>query len=229
MKNRRNYYRILQVQPDAPIAIIRASYRTQMRELGKHPDLGGSVSGAAVLNEAYETLSNPESRAEYDKKLALKFADARQQTRSSSKEPATLSLCPFCKKPMLRNPQPGAICLICQTPVQSAPIASSFASGKRTLFRTKRSEQIRYYCTWPDKPRQGVMVDFSPKGVRFICEEKLVPKTVLKISSRFFEASGIITNSQEKISGRQKQHVVGVYFLAVNFMDSRGNLLSTSA
>jgi predicted transcriptional regulator len=33
MKNRRNYYRILQVQPDAPVEIIRASYRTMMREL----------------------------------------------------------------------------------------------------------------------------------------------------------------------------------------------------
>jgi hypothetical protein len=73
------------------------------------------------------------------------------------------------------------------------------------------------------------MVDCSPKGMRFICEEKLVPKTALKISSRFFEASGVITNSQEKISGGRKQYVVGVCFMAVNFTDSRGNLLSTSA
>ena len=28
MRNRRNYYRLLQVQPDAPLEIIRASYRT---------------------------------------------------------------------------------------------------------------------------------------------------------------------------------------------------------
>lgn len=33
MMNRRNYYRILQVQPDAPPEIIRASYRTLMKEL----------------------------------------------------------------------------------------------------------------------------------------------------------------------------------------------------
>jgi len=227
MKNRRNYYRILQVQPDAPIEIIRASYRTQMRELGIHPDLGGSVFGASVLNEAYETLSNPERRAAYDKTLSLKFIDPRQVS-SSSRQPAAAALCLFCKKPLPRNPEPGAICAICQTPVQSAQNATSPSSGKRTLSRTRHSEQIKYYCTWPGQASQGVMVDFSPKGMRFVCEEKLVPKTVLKISSHFFEASGVITNSQEKISGGQKQYVVGVCFMAVNFTDSRGNLLSTS-
>jgi curved DNA-binding protein CbpA len=227
MKNRRNYYRILQVQPDAPFEIIRASYRTQMRELRKHPDLGGSVFGAAVLNEAYETLSNPERRAEYDKKLSLKTANPRQ-VRLSSRQPAAHALCPFCKTPLPQNPEPGAICSICRTPIQSAPIAPSFSSGKRTLSRTRHSEQINYCCTWPAKTRQGAMVDFSPKGMRFVSEEKLVPKTVLKISSRFFEASGVITNSQEKISGGQKQYMVGVCFIAVNFTNPRGNLLSTS-
>ena len=65
MRNRRNYYRILQVQPDAPVEIIRASYRTLMLELKRHPDLGGSNSDASVLNEAYEVLANPERRAAY--------------------------------------------------------------------------------------------------------------------------------------------------------------------
>jgi|WetSurMetagenome_2_1015567.scaffolds.fasta_scaffold549763_1 hypothetical protein len=228
MKNRRNYYRILQVQPDASIEVIRASYRTQMLELGKHPDLGGEVLGAAVLNEAYETLSNPERRAEYDKKLSPKLADHRQ-VRSNSGQPVPSAFCPFCKTPLPPKPEPGAICSICRTPVQSAPISSSFSSGKRTLSRTRHSEQFKYYCTWPGKARQGAMIDFSPKGMRFFCEDKLVPKTVVKISSRFFEASGVITNSQGKISGGQKQHEVGVCFLAVNFIEFRGNLLSTSA
>ncbi len=228
MKNRRNYYRILQVQPDASIEVIRASYRTQMRELGKHPDLGGSVFGATVLNEAYETLNNPERRAEYDKKLFLKLTNAKQ-VRSNVSQPITSAICPFCKYPLPGKPEPGAICPICRSPVHSAPIAPSFSSGKRALSRTRHSEQIKYYCTWPDEARQGAMIDFSPKGMRFFCEETLAPKTVVKISSCFFEASGVITNSQEKISGGQKQYAVGVCFLAVNFIEFRGNLLSTSA
>ena len=53
MKNRRNYYRLLQVQPDAPREVIRASFRTLIRELKHHPDLGGSDGDAALLIAAY--------------------------------------------------------------------------------------------------------------------------------------------------------------------------------
>lgn len=72
MKNRRNYYRILQVQPDAPPEIIRASYRTLMKELKAHPDVGGEHSSAYLINEAYETLSNGDRRAAYDKTLRVR-------------------------------------------------------------------------------------------------------------------------------------------------------------
>jgi curved DNA-binding protein CbpA len=41
MTNRRNHYRTLFVQPDASIEVIRANYRTLMRKLKLHPDLGG--------------------------------------------------------------------------------------------------------------------------------------------------------------------------------------------
>jgi len=72
MNNRRNYYRILQVQPDAPPEIIRASYRTLMKEMKAHPDVGGEHSSAYIINEAYETLSDCGRRAEYDKKLKMR-------------------------------------------------------------------------------------------------------------------------------------------------------------
>ncbi|KPK01049.1 MAG: hypothetical protein AMK71_07005 [Nitrospira bacterium SG8_35_4] len=72
MNNRRNYYRILQVQPDAPLEIIRASYRTLMKELKAHPDVGGEHASAYLINEAYETLSDSDRRAEYDKRLKMR-------------------------------------------------------------------------------------------------------------------------------------------------------------
>ena len=66
MHNRRNLYRVLQVQPDAPDEIIKSSYRTLMQKLGAHPDLGGDQWNAALINDAYSILSNPEKRAQYD-------------------------------------------------------------------------------------------------------------------------------------------------------------------
>lgn len=68
-KNQRNYYRVLFVQPDAPMEIVQSSYRTIMQKLKAHPDLGGDTWNASVINEAYQTLIDPELRASYDKLL----------------------------------------------------------------------------------------------------------------------------------------------------------------
>jgi DnaJ-class molecular chaperone len=69
VKNKRNYYRILYVQPDAPTALIRASYQTLMQKLRQHPDLGGRHWNASIINEAYRVLVDPEKRDAYDRVL----------------------------------------------------------------------------------------------------------------------------------------------------------------
>ena len=69
VKNKRNYYRILHVQPDAPAAIIRASYRTLMQKLKQHPDLGGENWNASIINEAHEVLIDADKRRAYDRIL----------------------------------------------------------------------------------------------------------------------------------------------------------------
>ncbi|MEQ8232155.1 MAG: J domain-containing protein [Gammaproteobacteria bacterium] len=68
-QNQRNLYRVLYVQPDAPPAIIQASYRTLMQKLRAHPDLGGDAWNAAVINRAFEVLSDPRKRRAYDEAL----------------------------------------------------------------------------------------------------------------------------------------------------------------
>ncbi len=69
MQNRRNYYRILQVQPDAPIEVIKNNYRTLLQKLRLHPDLGGDPWNASQINQAWQTLRDPRQRAAYDKQL----------------------------------------------------------------------------------------------------------------------------------------------------------------
>ncbi len=70
-RNRRNYYRILHVQPDAPAAVVKSSYRAMMLSLEMHPDRGGEHWNAALINEAYGILSDPAKRERYDQKLDL--------------------------------------------------------------------------------------------------------------------------------------------------------------
>jgi hypothetical protein len=63
---RRDYYRVLQVDPSAHAEVVRAAYRTLLRVLGHHPDLGGKDAEARTIIEAYQTLGKPERRHAYD-------------------------------------------------------------------------------------------------------------------------------------------------------------------
>jgi hypothetical protein len=225
MKNRRNYYRILQVQPDAPVEIIHASYRTLMRDLKLHPDLGGSTEEASLVNEAYDTLKDPQRRAVYDDDLFRQFT---MRIGQLARKAGIASACPVCGKVLSRKPEPGEICPNCRTPLQSEMEPEFAKTNARTISRTKSSIGIEYYSVWPGQSKKGRMMDFSPKGMRFMCDEKIAPQTVLKISCNLFEASGIVTNVSEETDREKKNHAIGVFFLAVRFADPRGTFFSTS-
>ncbi len=83
MVKTRDHYELLGVLRDAPQEVITAAYRAQMLALKKHPDLGGDSDEAARINEAYETLSDPARRAEYDANLGP-AVQAREEEPSSA-------------------------------------------------------------------------------------------------------------------------------------------------
>jgi hypothetical protein len=226
MKNRLNYYRILQVQPDAVPEIINSSYRIMMRELKKHPDLGGSTDEAALLNEAHHVLSDPVQRAAYDNELFHQFI---QSPRARAEKPVAWASCPICQCPLSQEAAPGDMCPRCRMPLPSdRPMEPTKLKG-RSFERKTISDHIHYYAAWPGKAKQGRMIDFSPKGVRFIAGEALTVGSVLKISCKLFEASGKITHVNEEISVGKRCYSVGVCFFAVRFTESRGTFFSASA
>jgi molecular chaperone DnaJ len=66
----RDLYGLLGVPRDATPERIRAAYRKLARRC--HPDVGGgSAEQFRALQQAYETLSNPETRARYDRALDM--------------------------------------------------------------------------------------------------------------------------------------------------------------
>jgi len=67
----RDFYGLLGVPRDATPARIKAAYRRLARRW--HPDAGATSSDERFreLQHAYDTLSNPEKRARYDRALAL--------------------------------------------------------------------------------------------------------------------------------------------------------------
>lgn len=62
-----DYYEVLQVHPSAHPAVIRKVYHVLLLELKYHPDLGGDVERAQLINEAFAVLSDPQRREEYDR------------------------------------------------------------------------------------------------------------------------------------------------------------------
>ena len=86
----RSYYDILQVTPAADLEVIQSAYRVLARKY--HPDRSLSPSAAArmgELNQAYNVLKNPATRAAYDLARAREAA-ARRDLES--------------RRPILRNP-----------------------------------------------------------------------------------------------------------------------------
>ena len=68
MANKRDYYEVLGVAKDADEATIKKAYRTLAKK--NHPDANPDDPGAEErfkeINEAYQVLSNPQKRAQYD-------------------------------------------------------------------------------------------------------------------------------------------------------------------
>lgn len=69
----KNYYEILQISPNASPEIIEKAYKTLAKKY--HPDMQQNVNKQVAenlmkeLNEAYETLSNPQKKEIYDQSL----------------------------------------------------------------------------------------------------------------------------------------------------------------
>jgi DnaJ-class molecular chaperone len=89
MNNRRNFYRILHVQPEAPFEIIKASYRSLMTKLKVHPDLGGDHESAVLINQAYAVLSDPKKRKQYDEMLHSRKSQGRGHPAHEANKPSS--------------------------------------------------------------------------------------------------------------------------------------------
>ena len=227
MENRRNYYRVLQVQPDAPLEIIQASYRTLMKKLKHHPDLGGDEWNAAVINEAYETLTDHHKRREYDKKLLTHYSKRTFPDNGLSENHSTNTSCPFCKSMLSRKAEPEENCPSCMSPLKPVQTGERGTQNQhRSIDRIKKSGTLTYYSSWPQQGKEARILDLSPKGVRFHCAEELKKDSVIKLNSPLLSAIARVVNVKKEVQG--VLHSVGAQFLTVAFINPKGSFFSTA-
>lgn len=232
--NRRNYYRILQIQSDAPITVITASYRALKKSLSQD---------AALLDEAYRVLSNPTTREQYDAIFAaslFQVSDEPVQANTNLPEPAVdhkntsqfaiesyraliTHFCSFCKTPHVRQTSlyQSETCLECASPLFVLNHENPEASH-RTMMRVNIRGELMFYLFWPSKPYQGLFQDLSPTGIRFLTKTTLDSHDVIKIDAPNFQAVAEVTH--KRYEGNWIS--VGTRFIAVKFDQCHGNFIT---
>ena len=231
MENRRNYYRVLHVQPDAPAAVIKATYRTLMQNLKMHPDLGGDNWNAILVNEAYEVLSDPLKRERYDRVLLKKLRQRQPQERVDSLQPSNLGRghCLFCKTIFLIVPgrPTNELCSDCRSPLQGNDSEEREITLRRIAARIEESFDITYYTYWPQSPHRAIATDFSPTGIAIVAPDRFFVGQLVKIDSEILGAVAQVKN-HEAIGGSSTPVRVGLKFLTVSFNLPRGTFVGVT-
>ncbi|MFK8024988.1 MAG: DnaJ domain-containing protein [Ilumatobacter sp.] len=239
---RRNHYRLLHVQHDAPHAVVRSSYRAMMRELEAHPDRGGDVWHAALLNEAYRVLSDPEERAQYDLELgdtrlgrlrsdAGVSTDADDDVDDVVHEPFLHELaihariCLFCGSRWPRRaPRTAQSCSTCASPTDFDLVPARPDDGRRSAERIAREGRLRYWTEWPSSPSVGELVDLSAGGLKLSARTE-VQGPAVKIEGPIVDAIGRVASCRPQ----ENDWAIGVEFVTVQWHKARGTFVSTQA
>jgi hypothetical protein len=197
-ENRRNYYRVLHVQPEAPLEVIKASYRTLMSTLRQHPDLGGDNAAAQLLNQAYEVLSDPVRRAAYDRELhahwqrvrerAAAKAAAAEAAKAAGHAPPAPEVqepgCPVCRASLPATIHLETRCVHCDAPLASLPANDSAAHelfGRRGSVRRDRSQVATMYVGWPATRMPVRWRDLSLTGLSVYCAQPIAIHQTVRV------------------------------------------------
>jgi len=241
VENRRNYYRLLQVQPDAAPDVIKASYRTLMQKLRFHPDLGGDEVRARLINEAYAVLSDPERRTRYDagRKAAQTGLGAAARCRprpvdpraagTGRAAPAFESLrCALCHavNDLPVNLAGACRCHACDSPlrpVEGNPLAEP---GTRSVPRLTRRIEVEYRAAEGPAAGRGWLEDFSSQGMRITTARRLAPGLLLRAECELLCAVARVMRTRPHGA---REHAVGMAFVTVEFARQQGGLVTARA
>lgn len=240
--NRRNYYRILHVQPDAPLEIIKSSYRTLMQRLRMHPDLGGDHWNASLLNEAYAVLTDPARRAAYDRELP-DFERSAASAEAAGAAPAAAPDgpaarrgtatgepgCPFCHAAFTGQVTADSQCPSCLSPLARAGNHAHDGDWLRAVARVPKALPLQFWTAWPQAvPEAGLVRDLSLTGVRFSSPLPLALGSFLKLQCDAFQAVARVVHCQPEAAGAPGWQV-GAEFFTLRFSRSRGGFVSAEA
>jgi len=223
-QERRSYYRILHVQPEAPAEIIAAAYRCLMTTLRHHPDRGGDHATAVRINQAYAVLSDPAKRKQYDRarrKRPLSTTHAHGGGDAEHNSPRPLRSCPFCESAIPRQIAIDTRCQRCSSPL--APIAHSLTAarelfGRRSAPRVVKNFAALVHTTGSAEPSRAQLRDLSATGVSLFTAARVRAGTNIRIEAPGMDLVGHVV----KVLPRERVLLVAACLLTALFTRKSG-------
>lgn len=207
----RNYYQILQVQPEAQPEVIKASRRALMHTMRGHPDLGGDPDEAALVNEAYAVLSDPDRRRAYDGmlELAALHSKARSPVTGAGPRSATRRVdpsawradhvCPMCCAPLRPTPGRDPRCTRCDAPL-TRPLGTpktQWGTERRAAVRRPRSDAAAMITDWRGVAIDARMIDLSVGGSGLLTATSVTPGGAVRIVTRSVDGVAKVAACQQ--------------------------------
>lgn len=239
-KERRNLYRILQVQPEAPPAVLKASYRALMSAGRVHPDLGGDTAAAAAINRAYEVLSDPDERARYDRTLQRPRGPSVAGPASAT-APAAAPLdpalwnadakrpfCPFCRQPLGLSAGSEDACGRCDAPLRLPPTqrhARPELIGRRRDPRVQRSDQALMRLPGDASDYRVLVQDLSFSGIGMEVGVAVREGSAVRVLAAGFDAVVLVLGCQRARHG----YSLHGRLLTMRLLRQAGTFVSTTA
>jgi curved DNA-binding protein CbpA len=252
MNNRRNFYRILHVQPEAPLEVIKASYRSLMTKLKLHPDLGGDHESAVLINQAYAVLSDPQRRRQYDEILNARKNQGRShftgefhthstgwtRTRNPSGYPntgdddqppssTTTYRCLFCRGRLIS--QSNKHCIHCGSPLSLGQHIPNDRLGeligRRTTPRITKAGTIIIYPSWPHPGYPARLRDLSTSGISLLTAYGARVGQILKFDSNNLKAVARVVS----VRANGSTFSVHASFLTAEFANKSGLFVTEKA
>jgi hypothetical protein len=220
-----DYYGILHVTPDAPAAIIHASYRTLLERARA---AGHADADIAMLNEAYAVLGDRDRRAAYDVERASATGTCKAR-HADRIEPAARS-CLFCgatyalERKLERDDECGA----CSSPLFPAERHRLEYSGQRMIRRIPKRRAVEVRVTWPQaEPHRGEMRDLSLNGMLFVTTVPLEPNQIVRVDCTELRALGRVAHVEPDFERNGVR--TGIEFLTLRFWQVRGSFVLAEA
>lgn len=239
-KNRRSYYRILHVQPEAPLEVIRASYRTLMGTLRHHPDLGGDHEVAALINEAYAVLSDPARRQAYDLTqfparmrgpARAQPADAGPAPARREPDPARWAIdhcCPMCRAALPAAIRADTRCGRCLGPLADPPTPSARNRelfGRRDSPRRAKDDAAVVYPGWRAPAIGARLRDLSLTGISVHVGVAIPVDRAIRIVDPVIDAVAVVVSCRPA----GKVYAIHARLLTAQFQQRSGVFVSATA